>query len=320
MAGGLNDLTQSLLNSNGQGNTYSSGNQSARSIYPAVVVNIDDPTEQNRIIARIINLDQNGNILGGRDRDVQEDKLPFCVPMLPEHFHVRPLVGEMVYIFLENPSDNSAPRYYLGPMINSKLKLNFQDYKESIKIFDYTVFNVNQDIKNKPKIQTAFPEQADVAMQGRGDADLMLRQREAYLVSGKFKPNSTDINTETPSYLQLKQFDNVTTGPLKVYSQANLQSTNVNIFSPIGKFRDKNLTKFEINEDLKSFGDFAGTLHPVVFGDELVKLLDLIIRVLLTHIHTAQNPMLPIPESDSLTEYSISGNLQNILSKHIRVN
>lgn len=321
MPGGLDDLTHSLLNTNGQGGaTYSSGNQSARNIYPAVVVNINDPLDQNRVVARIISLDQNGNVKGGRDRDVPDDKLPFCVPMLPEHFHVRPLVGEMIFIFLENPSDNSAPRYWIGPITNSKFKLKFQDYKEAVKIFDYTAFNVNQTTENKPKVATAFPEQADVAVQGRGDADLILRQREAYLVAGKFKLSTFDINTETPSYLQLKQFDSNTTGPLKAYSQANFQSTNINIFSPIGKFRNKDLANFEKNEELKSFGDFAGTLHPTVFGDELVKLLDLIIKVLLTHIHTSQNPLLPIPESQQLQEYTVDGALQNLLSKCIRIN
>lgn len=316
----LDDLVKNLLGSNGQGNFYSEGNQTIRNIYPAIVINIDDPAEQNRIIARIINLDKDGNIKGGRDRDTPDDKLPFCVPMLPEHFHVRPLVGEMVYVFLENPSDNTAPRYYIGPMITSQYKLKFQDYKESIKIFDYTVFNVNNSVNSKPKTATAMPEQADVAVQGRGDSDLILRPREAYVVAGKFKPNSFDVNTETPSYLQLKQYDNVTTGPLKAYSQANLQSTNVNIFSPLGKFRDKNLANYEKNEDLKSFGDFASTLHPTVFGDELVKLLDVIIRVILTHIHTPQSPLVPTPESAQLQEYSVDGSLQNILSKHIRIN
>lgn len=317
---GIDELSRSLLNSNGQGNIYSQGNQSVRSIYPAIVTNVDDPTEQNRVVARIVNFDQNGNVLGGRDRDTPDEKLPFCVPMIPEYFHVRPLVGEMIFVFLENPSDNSAPRYWIGPIISSKLKLKTQDYKEAIKIFDYTIFNVNKSTKNDAKVSNTFPEQADVALQGRGDADLMLRQREVYLVSGKFKPNSLDINTETPSYLQLKQFDKVDKGPLKSFSQANLQSTNINIFSPIGKFRDKNLSKYEKNDDLTSFGDFANSLHPIVFGDELVKLLDLIIRVLLTHIHTPQKPLLPIPESKELQDYTIDGNLQNILSKYIRVN
>lgn len=321
MPGGLDDFTQSMLNANGQGGgTYSQGNQSARNIYPAVVVNISDPLDQNRIVARIINLDESGNIKGGRDREVPDDKLPFCTPMLPEHFHVRPLVGEMVFIFLENPSDNSAPRYWIGPIISSKFKLKFQDYKESVKIFDYTAFNVNETTQTKPKVATAFPDQADIAIQGRGDADLILRQREAYLVAGKFKLSTFDVNTETPSYLQLKQFDNVTAGPLKAYSQANLQSTNINIFSPIGKFRNSDLASFEKNEDLKSLGDFAGSLHPTVFGDELIKLLDLIIKVLLTHIHTSQNPMLPIPESKQLQEYTVDGALQNLISKYIRIN
>ena len=320
MAGGLDDLTRSLLNSNGQGNIYSEGNQSSRNIYPAIVINIDDPNEQNRIIARIISLDEEGNIKGGRDRDTPDDKLPFCVPMAPEHFHVRPLVGEMVFIFLENPSDNSAPRYWSGPIITSKLKLKFQDYKEAVKIFDYTVFNVNEKTENKPKVSTNLPEQADVAVQGRNDADLMLRSREAFLVCGKFKPNTTDVNTESPSYLQLKQYENVKTGSLKTFSQANLQSTNVNIFSPLGKFRDGSLDRFEINPDLKSFGDFAGSLHPTVFGDELIKLLDLIIRALITHIHTPQAPLTPIPETIELQTYTVSGKLQNIISKHVRIN
>ena len=320
MSGGLDDLTRSLLNTNGQGNIYSPGNQSSRNIYPAIVINIDDPTEQNRIIARIINLDENEEIQGGRDRDTPDENLPFCVPMLPEHFHIRPLVGEMVFLFLENPSDNSAPRYWIGPIITSKLKLKQQNYKEAIKIFDYTIFNVNQDIKNKPKVSTVFPEHADVAVQGRNDADLILRPREAYLVSGKFKPGTNDVNTESPSYLQLKQFENVKTGPLQTFSQANLQSTNINIFSPVGKFRDKGLASFEINEDLKSFGDFAGTLHPTVFGDELIKVLDLIIRALILHIHTPQSPLTPIPETIELQTYTVSGKLQNLISKHVRIN
>lgn len=316
----LNELTASLLNSNGQGNIYSSGNQAIRNIYPAIVLSTDDPLEQNRIIARIIEFDSEGKPKGGRDRDTPDDKLPFCIPMLPEHFHVRPLKDEMVFLFLENPSDNSAPRYYIGPIVTTQYDLAGQLYKSAVKIFDYTVFNLNNNVQSKPKTATAFPAQADVAVQGRSDADLILRQREAYVVAGKFKPNTFDVNTETPSYLQLKQYDNVTTGPLKAYSQANLQSTNVNIFSPIGKFRDKNLASFERNEDLKSFGDFAATLHPVVFGDELVKLLDVMIRVILTHIHTPQNPLVPTPESAQLQEYSVEGGLQNILSKHIRVN
>ena len=86
------------------------------------------------------------------------------------------------------------------------------------------------------------------------------------------------------------------------------------------KFRDQNLAKFEINENLKSLGNLADSLHPAVFGDELIKLLDLIIRVLLTHIHTSQNPLLPTPDSETLLGYTVSGELQNIISNTVRIN
>lgn len=320
MPGGLDDLTRNLLDTNGQGNMYSSGNQAARNVYPAIVINTDDPTEQNRIIARIINIDEKGNILGGRDRDVPDDKLPFCIPSGPAHLHIRPLIGEMVQVTLENPSDNSAPRYWTGPIITSMLKLKFQHYKEANKIYDYTLFSTNQKVDNKPKTSTAFPAHADIALQGRDDADLILKPREAYLVAGKFKLNSFDINTDTPCFLQLKQFDDVKNGPLKAISQANLQSTSINIYSPIGKFRGKDLEAFEKNDELESLGELAKTLHPGVFGDELVKVLDLIIRILITHIHTPQKPLVPTPDSGQLQQYTVSGNLQNLLSKFVRIN
>jgi len=54
---------------------------------------------------------------------LQTKNLQFCVPMMPNHFHIVPLIDEMIYIFLENPSDNSAPRYYMGSQINSQFKL-----------------------------------------------------------------------------------------------------------------------------------------------------------------------------------------------------
>ena len=317
---GIDDLASSILQMNGQGNLASEGNSSSRGIYPAIVINTDDPLGQNRIKARIITLDNNEEVIGGKDRDTLDENLVFCTPLMPEFFHVRPLKGEMVFLLLENPSDNSAPRYWIGPIITSQLKLKYQAYSEAVKVFDYTSFNVNLALNNNFKSNAVLPQQSDVAVQGRDDADLVLKQREAFLSTGKFKPNSIEVNNISPSNLQLKQFDNNKIGPLKTFSQANLQSTNINIFSPQGKFRNNDTSKFEVNENLESFGELAQTLHPAVLGDELVKLLDLIIRILLTHIHTSQNPLLTTPDSEALQAYSIKGELQNILSNILRIN
>jgi len=327
--GGLDKLGQNLLQQGGQGNFRSEGNQNSRNVYPAIVVSINDPSEQNRIVARIVSLDESGKINGGRDRDVPDDKLPFCIPSMPDFFFIRPLEGEMVFVTLENPSDNSAPRYWFGPIITSKLKLQFQSFEEAVKIFNYTDFFINKKTNDKIVASVTFPERADVALQGRKDSILILKPRETYLSAGQFQSGKfgTEVNTESPSFFQLKQFERSVAGLstnnsnlLKQFSQANLQSTNVNIYSPRGKFRDKELKKFETNKDLESFGEVASTLHPAMFGDESVKLFDLIIRVLLNHIHTTQNPLLPTPESKELQDYTVSGKLQNIISNHVRIN
>lgn len=329
MSGGLDKLARASLISMGiSGGMASEGNQNSRNIYPAIVVNNEDPLGMKRIIVRIMSMDENGNNNGGRDRDTPDDQLPFCVPMMPNHFHIIPLVGEMVYIMLENPSDNSAPRYYMGAQINSPFKLKFQSYIEAIEVFKHTQFNLNLNKENNLDAFSLIPKEGDIAIQGRDDADVILKPREVVLVAGKFNKGGVESNDIHPSIFQLiqkennksKKFDKLNSELIPKYSQSNLVSTNINMHSPRGKYRDESLSRFELNEDLKSFGELANTLHPGVFGDELIKLLDLIIKVLLNHIHTPQLPLLSIPESDELSSYTIEGNLQRIISNHFRIN
>jgi len=323
---GIDKLAKATLQNQGLGGSIASeGNQSARNIYPAIVVSSEDPLGMKRIIARIISLDENDQENGGRDRDTLDEQLPFCVPLMQNHFHIVPLAGEMVYVLLENPSDNSAPRYYMGPQINSQYKLKFQSYAEANRVFKYTDFNLNQNTSGNIQASTIVPRAGDIAVQGRTDADLILRPREVFLVAGKFNKGTLDVNTETPSNFQLIQKENPEENDdgeelIPKYSQSNLVSTNVNIFSPRGNFRDVGIANFEIDEDLKSFGETANALHPSVYGDELIKLLDLMIKVILNHIHTPHKPLVSIPESDDLTSYTVEGDLQRIISNHIRIN
>lgn len=323
---GIDKLARATLQNQGLGGGISSsGNQSDRNIYPAIVVFNEDPLGMKRIVARIVSLDENSKINGGRDRDMLDEQLPFCVPMMPNHFHIVPLVGEMVYILLENPSDNSAPRYYMGSQINSPFKLKYQEYAEANRVFKYTEFNLNQNADGNLDALTIVPQIGDIAIQGRTDADLILRPREVILVAGKFAGDTLLPNKNNPSNIQLIQLENEEENEdgdelILKYSQANVVSTNINLFSPRGKFRDVGIAEFEINEDLKSFGETADALHPAVFGDELIKLLDLIIKVLLNHIHTPHMPLLSTPESDEISAYSVEGELQKIISNHVRFN
>ena len=353
---------KNLLNSAGKGAAASSSsNLGQRNVYPAVVVSIIDPTDQNRIKARIVVM-ENGKIKGAEDGDDyvnaagkdafnrSNEKLQWCMPLIPEFLHVRPQIGEMVWVILENPKLTNAVRYWTGPIITSKYRLSYQKYQDAHAILSDSDILPNK-ISNKPGTDAfdGFPKDQEVALQGRGDADLILKNREALLIAGKFdeKTTSTDdfkLNTETPCFLQLTQTSTKeediakkstilgATLPQLItdYSQGNLQSTNINLYSPIGSNRDAATAgKYEINEYLKFFDNplnkdgtiTANSLHPIVFGDELVKLLDIMIKVILNHIHTPQKKLASNQLSSKLdNEYNSIANLQKLLSKFIRAN
>lgn len=437
-------LSKSSLTSQGMGN--GSGNYAReRILYPAIVVpnGTQDSSEQGRIRARIVSIDDTtGKIEGkktdnqetydsysGLDRGIVDKDLVMCVPMFPQFFFVKPQVGEMVFIVMENPKDESATRYWIGPIITSKLKLKYQAYEDSVSVFDKTSFYSNKKIDGSSMtVEQVFPKDADVALQGRNDADLILKNREALLIAGKFNSQTYSVNTERPSYLRLRQVDvatttqptskfppathnivvqllespgeytatiqviyikdnlmmeeeiddsatrgdaidflktkikeykekykqwnfltsgiiefdkepvsyssgvqsqaltpeqnnaNNTTNKLGMYSEAELTSTSVLLYSTRGKYRNNEVKGFEINEDLKSFGALADSLHPAMFGDESIRLYDLIIRFLLNHIHQPQNPPLPDAVANELKTYTVEGKLQNLISNHVRLN
>jgi hypothetical protein len=330
-------LSENLLGMNGQSSFRSSGNPSQRIIYPAIVRVVEDASGLNRIKAEIVNMDSDGNIIPGKDKETPLEKLPLCIPLIPEYVHVRPQIGECVLIISENPADLSAIRYWIGPLITSQLKLNYQAYGDSLSIFKNDSFdnsNNSLDVPANSKAKTILPSQYETALQGRDDADITLKPREVLIRAGKFKKDTIDENTKAPCIIQLKQFDSPqkTTGirlvdsiaaaPFTAFSQINMRATNINLISVDGKFRNFNPInpEFGNNDRLDDFGDEAKKLHPLVFGDELIKLLDLMIRFVTTHVHTPQSPPLPNPLYLELQSYLIGNKIQDLVSKNVRTN
>lgn len=333
-------LSEHILTQTGQDSFRSDGGDSNRIVYPAIVRDIEDQSGQNRIRAEIINKDADGNLIPGRDRNIPIDKLPICIPLLSEFLHVRPKVGEQVLVILENPTQSTSARYWMGPVINSQIKLPYQSYQDSISIFNIASYD-QKAIYDSPTLQTqatqaaVLPNQQEISIQGREDADIVLRPREIEIKVGKFKLNSVkELNNSTPCRIQLRQVDSLTTNTgvksadqelqknFSPFSQLNIQATNINLISTEGKFREYDSTNKEntTNPRLKDYGDVAQQLHPAVFGDELIAFLELITQFLLTHIHTPQSPALSNSISAQIEPYVTSGKLQNLLSNHIRIN
>lgn len=320
----FNKRVSSKLSSNGQAEN-GSFNESDRNkkLYLAKVISNDDPFEMGRITTQILSFNSDGKEIPSEDRLTSQPS--FAIPLISTYLHVRPLVGEMVYIIFEDEKDKTSLRYWIGPVITTKTNLAGQSFSSASEIFQKTESNLNPRLNNSEAL-SVMPTIGEIALQGRQDADLILKTREAYLTAGKFLNNSKEqfkINTLTPLYLQLKQFDNNIDDPKAFnYSQANLQATSINIYSTLGKFRDpKDGKTYETaNENLEKIGELAQALHPSVFGDQLIHCLDLIIKLLLTHSHPLQSTLVKNALSKELSQYTIDGKLQDLLSKYVRIN
>jgi len=334
-------LGESLMSMGGQDTHRSDGGSSNRIIYPAIVRSVTDLAGQNRLKAEIVIIDKDGNIRPGKDKDTPLDKLPICIPLISEFTHIRPQIGECVLIIPENPSDLTSVRYWIGPLISSQLKLSYQSFEDVNDIFKQNTFSSIQGITGNPtkqadsKTGAVLPQETEIAFQGRKDTDLIFSQREIKLITGKFKKGTVEVNVETPCYIQQKQFDDdpeINTGikifdklsksDFRPFSQQNITSTNINIFSPEGKFRDPEQFKEENkrNPMLKYYGYNAQKLHPVVFGDELIKLVKLMLNYMVNHIHTPQSPPLSNSTSEELEPYINGNKLYDMISDKIRVN
>jgi hypothetical protein len=331
------DMSESLLNNSGQGNYKSTPNSNNRIIFPAVVRESGtDNAGMNRIRAEIVALDSSGNIIPGRDKNYPTAKLPICIPLLPEFFHGRVSVGEMVIIISENPSDLSSVRYYIGPLISSQLNLSYQSYESSSDVFslsNYAQQNTTAPSTKDKKNASSYAQQSDISIQGRRDSDIIFRPRYAILRAGTFNTDNSTLNTTTPCTIEIKQvdtqpaqqnsikiFNSLSSSSWKPYSQTNIQSTNINIYSPEGKFVTPNNNSPEISDRLKDFGNLSLSLHPSVFGDELLILLNLILKFLITHIHTPQSVAVETKLLAQLQNYLSGNKLQDLISNVVRIN
>lgn len=331
-------MGESVLVQGGNTNFRSDSSQSNRNIYPAIVRIINDLANQNRIKAEIVSIDNQGNVQPGKDKDTPVDKLPVCIPFETEILHVRPQIGEMVWVITENPNDLTSVRYWKGPVFTSQLNLPFQTYSDAFSIYNTNTFgsvtNTPNQTQQNPQVIALLPQPSEIALQGRNDANITLRPREIVIRAGSFIKGTTNPNTTHPCEIHLNQFDDIpnSTGlnimdkllsnKFVPFSQQNIIATNINLISTEGKNRtfSQNTPEATTNPRLLDLGALAQQLHPLVYGDELIKILSYMLQYMANHIHTPQSPPLPNPTSELLDPYLNGTKLQDLISNFVRTN
>lgn len=287
--------------------------------YGKVVSNFDE-VGANRIKVRIT----------GVDDTIINDELAYAFPMLQKFFHVVPKIGETVMVFIPDSRNPYIDRLYLGPIISQPQNL----YKDS-DLFSpkSTLASGIKQAKPAPftipENRGVYPNIKDIAIQGRDNSDIVLKEKEVLVRAGQFDSNTSkgdipNFNLVNPSYIKMKHdvilAEATDNRSAEIGGTINIVSNKINLLthkngSPRFKLNDQ--TDMITDEELRKINEDA---HPLVFGDNLVDFIKILINAFINHVH-AYPGMKPQDLSgsndiDKLLEY----NLDSLLSKNIRIN
>lgn len=280
------------------------------------VKSIIDDTDGLRIKVRMT--PQDNNI-------AYDDDLPYAFPLLPKMLHVTPKVGECVFVILENQDDKDGNRYFIGPVISQPQMLDNDPYNFSAVslLRKNNVIAPLEAPSNNPNIDGTMPSYNDVALSGRKNSDLVLKENELRLRCGfKESPSASNpknmyFNKLNPAYIQMK------------YIEQKLKDDNGEFGSVINVVADKiNLISHQSvdvynvtdSNDLITDSELikmSNELHPMVYGDKLIEFLKLFMRAFIQHSHAF--PMDP-PTLNNIVNQASTYNLQEIISKSIKLN
>lgn len=284
------------------------------------VVDVNDINNGQRIRVRI----------RPTDNYIQKNnEIPFAFPLLPKMLHVKPKVGEAVFIIFTDDKNEQSQRYYIGPIISQSQFINKDLYGAgATNMLQGAIFSPSPSLKNETDGLLASND--DVAINGRKNTDIILKDNDLQIRCGvKLITNKNiEYNKRNPSFLKIKYYPNAllhkTNDSMEdVHSVATLFAHKINLISSDGTPYIESSDKKELLDD-NTILNILDTAHQLPYGDKLCELLSEFIKVFKRHTHNYNN--LPIVHDPNylqfINKYGEDGaHLKDILlSKNIRIN
>jgi hypothetical protein len=147
---------------------------------------------------------------GGTDKNDSTSNLLPCLPLLPRHLNIIPEKGEAVFVFQLEVTDGpeitqKSERFWFGPIVSQLQNLEKEDKVSGLSGFLRGWIRPNKPVDEIPESEGAYPKKEDVALQGRGSGDIILKKEESVFRIGKFKDgNRLKFNKQNLGYIQLK--------------------------------------------------------------------------------------------------------------------
>lgn len=248
------------------------------------VISVDDDTDADRIKVRLIPEDNS--------KDISE--IDYAFPLLPKMFHVKPKVGEAVFIFLAVSNNGNSQRYYIGPVISQDHRLHYDPYFQGADSFMRGAFK-KFDVAPRmdPDQNGTLPNDDDIVIRGRRNADVQITGDDVRIKAGVKVVDENNkykiaFNTRNPAYGKFKYHNDT----LKDGSRSTstivgdkimlLSNTSPNYYELTD--RKDLITDEELNKVIES-------AYKLPYGEKLVEFLQTFVNAFIKHTHDF--PMLP---------------------------
>lgn len=266
-------------------------------------------------------------IRGVDKNDASDSELVYCHTLLPRMFSVMPKVGESVKILLSDSRNTDIGRLWIGPIISQPERINKDPhFYTALSGRAGGTLNYGASISTYTGLDGVYPGPDDVAILGRNNSDLILKDNQVLLRAGKHElDNPLKRNDKNPAYISLtilkpseiNKQKNLNTSEKKLNLSEDRTDTVVmsNKIFLIG--RDSNSTLVKPNLSKEDHLTLESKLHPIVYGDILYEFMLLMRSWVGSHIH--EGDRLPPDNSGDTVKLQewFSKNLDRLISKNI---
>lgn len=279
-----------------------------------IVQSTKDPSNSGRVLVRV----------PGDDLHRTDDELDWAFPLLPKMLHIQPKVGETVMIITRVFDNERSDRFFIGPVI-SQPQFMYEEINENsaLRVLNGTMLGPDENPEQNAPVIGTLPEYEDVALLGRKDSDIILKDDDIRIRCGVKKTDEFDktqfaFNSIHPAFIKLKHYSGKERSEGEYKSVINVVADKINLIGCDARDHfnlddtDELISETEVER-------FIEEAHQVPFGDKLIEFLRIFITAFQSHTHPwVGRGMTPCKDITykALADY----NLESILSTTIRIN
>lgn len=234
------------------------------------------------------------------EENLNANDLPWVFPLLPKHLQIIPKIGEMVMVILQDQNSPNGNRFYIGPIVSQDYYLEHGGRYESLSLLQGVSTNPLVHPNGNPKNKGSYPDSDIIALQGRGDSAVWLKNEELRLLCGhkpnwankpteeRLDPETLEFNSKNLSYIQMKYGKFIEKNSGKNFNSViNVVADRINLITHEGVDKSSNINVTD-NEELttnESIENIASNAQKMVYGNELVDFLTKFREVFAEHTH-----------------------------------